>query len=188
MGFIYFFASAHAGPPLEIDHPGILDPGQWEIIFAGAAAGNDNVDIYQAALDVSVGLTKNIQISAAYPYVWVNPVGTSSDSDFANLSVGFKWRFVNTDRFQMAFAPEYAFGTTFSSAVVGIGDDKGIVFVPVNFEWNLVGDWTLNGEFGYVSTKEDFDGYGYGAAIGHPPGSRTQPDARTLRSCRHSFQ
>lgn len=160
-----------AGPPLVIDDPGILDCGQWEIIVAGSTVGTDNVDVYEIVLDVSVGLSANTQLSVAVPYVEANPAGDTSTRDISNPSVGFKWRFVNTDNLQVAFAPAYAFGITLSAALRGVGDTGNILFLPVNFEYAL-GNWTLNGEFGYVATEADFDGYAYGAAIGHPVGSK----------------
>jgi hypothetical protein len=66
---IVFFAhvpGAFAGPPLTIDDPGILDPGQWEIIGAVTGATSDTVDVYELPLlDVSYGLTPNTQLSAS---------------------------------------------------------------------------------------------------------------------------
>jgi len=38
--------AAQAGPPLSIDDPGILAPGQWEIIAAATAASTDSEDAY----------------------------------------------------------------------------------------------------------------------------------------------
>ena len=163
----------HGGPPLTIDDPGILDPGQWEIIVAGTASGTDNIDVYQAVLDVSYGLTRNTQVSAVMPYVYADSAGLSSHSHLGNLALGFKWRFYDGKSLQAAFAPGYAFGIVLSAALRGIGHDTHIRFLPMNFKYGL-GNWTLNGEFGYVSAQDDTDGFAYGAAIGHPVGSRTQ--------------
>ncbi len=166
--------AVHAGPPLTINDPGILDSGQWEIIGAVTGSGTDNIDIYQAILDVSVGLTENTQLSAVYPYAWVDPTGDDSHTHFGNLAIGFKWRFYDGERLQLAFAPAYAFGIVLSAALRGIGNDTDILFLPVNFASSLGGDWTLNGEFGYVSTQDDTDGFGYGIAIGYPVGAKTR--------------
>jgi hypothetical protein len=163
-----------AGPPLAIDDPGILDPGQWEIIAALSMASADVGDVYEAPiLDVSYGLSANTQVSASMPYVFANPSDDSSASEFGNLAVGFKWRLYNDERLQIAFAPGYAFGIRVSAAIRGVGDDTDILFLPVNFEYAL-GNWTVNGEFGYASVKSGTDGWGYGAALGHPLGERTQ--------------
>ena len=171
---IYHAGAVHAGPPLTIDDPGILDSGQWEIIGAVTGSGTDDINVYQAVLDVSVGLTENTQLSAVYPYVWADPAIGDSHTQFGNLAVGFKWRFYDAERLQLAFAPAYAFGIVLSAALRGIGDDTDILFLPVNFAWSLGGDWTLNGEFGYVSTKADTDGFGYGVGMAHPFGAKTQ--------------
>lgn len=159
-----------AGPPLAIDDPGVLDPGQWEFIVAGTMASSNEGEAYEAPLlDVSYGLTPNTQASVAIPYVFVSPDNGSSDSDLGNLSIGYKWRFINNDRLQVAFAPAYAFGIRLSAALRGIGDDTDIAFLPLNFQYEI-GDWSLNGEFGYVSVQSGDDALGYGAALSIPVG------------------
>jgi hypothetical protein len=165
---------AKAGPPLTIDDPVILDPGQWEIIGAVSSARRDSGSFYQLPLlDVSVGLTENTQLSANMPYVLVNPTGEPSKWDFGNLVLGFKWRFVHTENLQVAFAPAYAFGLTASAALLGVGNAENITLLPLDVEYAL-GNWTLNGEIGYANVDGDRDGWVYGAAIGHPFGERTQ--------------
>jgi hypothetical protein len=162
-----------AGPPLAIDDPGVLDPGQWEIIVAGAMASTNEGEVYEAPiLDVSYGLTPNTQASVAIPYVFVSPDQGGSDSDLGNLSIGYKWRFVNNDRLQVALAPAYAFGITASAALRGIGDDTDILFVPVEIQLEM-GNWSLNGEWGYVSLESGDDAWGYGVALTHPVGMQT---------------
>jgi hypothetical protein len=162
-----------AGPPLAIDDPGILDPGQWEIIAAVTMASTNEGDAYEVPiLDVSYGLTSNTQVSVVLPYVFVDPVNDSSDSDFANLAIGYKWRFINNDKLQAAFGVGYAFGIGVSAAKRGVGDDTDILFLPLELQYEI-GDWSLNGEWGYVSLESGGDGWGYGAAVSRPVGQRT---------------
>jgi len=166
---------ANAGPPLFIDDPGILDPGQWEIIVAASTAkAKDGAQATELpVLDVSVGLTENTQISVAYPYVFVDPVDAPSDSEFGNLAVGFKWRFYNSENLQISFAPGYLFGISLTAATLGVGSDTAIVALPVNFEYAF-GDWTLNAELAYAVIREAEDEVVYGVALGHPVGKRTR--------------
>ena len=121
---------------METEDPGILDPGTWEFIVASTATAiKDGPDVYEfPILDVSYGLTESVQISATYPYVWVDPPDGSSDSDFGNLSVALKWRFWNSERLQLAFAPVHSFGINVSRAVFGFGEDKDATFVPISME------------------------------------------------------
>lgn len=174
MIFFAHLPGAFAGPPLTIDDPGILKPGQWEIIGAATGATSQAVDVYELPLlDVSYGLTANTQLSMSLPYVFANTVDEPSHRHPSNLAVGFKWRFLNQNKLQVAFAPAYAFGIRASAARRGIGDDDGILFLPVNFQY-VVGHWTVNGEFGYASVINNADALAYGAAFGHPVGQRTQ--------------
>jgi hypothetical protein len=162
-----------AGPPLAIDDPGILDPGQWEIIVATTMASTKEGEAYEAPLlDISYGLTPNTQVAASLPYVFVSPKHESSSSDFGNLAIGYKWRFINNNKLQVAFAPAYAFGIRLSAALRGIGDDTNIVFLPLELQYEI-GDWSLNGEWGYVSLESGGDGWGYGTALSRPVGQRT---------------
>jgi hypothetical protein len=169
--FCLFTGPAVAGPPLFIDDPGILDPGQWEIIVASSIAeekgGGKATEL--PVLDVSLGISENAQISAAYPYVVVDPDGAPSESDFGNLEIGFKYRLYNSENLQIAFAPGYAFGISLTAATLGVGNDTPVTLLPVNLEYAL-GDWTLSAELAYAAVQRDEDEVAFGGAIGYPLG------------------
>jgi hypothetical protein len=96
-------------------------PAGWEIIIAAAVSSTDAIDVYEApVLDVSYGLSTNIQISARMPYVSVDREDGGSASDHGHLELGFKWRFLHDDRLQLAVAPLYLFGFSASAAKRGI--------------------------------------------------------------------
>lgn len=162
-----------AGPPLAIDDPGVLAPGQWEIIVASTMASTPEGHAWEAPLlDVSYGLTPNTQASIAVPYVFVSPEDRRSGSDVGNWSIAYKWRFANTDKLQLAFAPTYTVGISVSAAARGVGDDSDILFLPLNFQYDM-GEWSLNGELGYAHIKSGSDGWGYGGALSRPVGDNT---------------
>lgn len=170
-----FMGQPLAGPPLTTDDPGITDFREWEIIAAATGATSDAVDVYQLPLlDISYGLTPNTELSASLPYVFADVAGARSDNDLGNLAVGFKWQFLNRENVQLSFAPIFAFGIRASAAQRGVGADDGILFLPVNFQYTIGGEWTVIGEFGYASVKNNADALGYGVAFGHPIGRRTQ--------------
>jgi hypothetical protein len=163
-----------AGPPLAIDDPGVLNPGQWEIIGAVTGAGTASTDVFEVPLaDVSYGLTPKTQLGVTLPFAHANVDGEEADRSFSNVTLAFKWQFASREAFQVSFAPGYAFGLSAAAARRGVGNDSGILFLPVNFEY-AVGEWTVNGEFGYASVKDDVDALAYGAAFGHPIAQRTQ--------------
>lgn len=67
---------AHAGPPLTIDDPGILDPGALELILASAGEDRKSGRVIQRPiLDVSLGLTENTQIAMLIPWQLERPDG-----------------------------------------------------------------------------------------------------------------
>lgn len=158
-----------AGPPLSIDDPGILDPGQLEAIVGTSLVSTEAGDYHQVpVLDLSLGIIQDyVQVSLVYPFVYAAPNDGGSTSDFGNPEVGVKWRFLSSDRLQMAFAPYYAFGVSSSKAELGIGDDTDVMVLPVNMEYQVNEKWRLNGEVRYASVADGADHWGYGAAIAH---------------------
>lgn len=129
----------------------------------------DSGNAYQAPLlDVSLGLIADrVQIAAAYPYVYTDPDHDSSESDFGNLELGIKWRFWNSDKFQVAFAPVYAFGVSRKTALRGIGDDTDVAAFPLALEYQINDRWRLNTSAGYASVDKGDDKWDYGAALAY---------------------
>jgi len=169
LALLHAFSPASAGPPLSIDDPGILDPRQLEVITATTVTSTDSGEYYQAPLlDISLGVIQDyVQVAVVYPYVHVAPDDGGSEWDFGNLEVGVKWRFLNGDRLQMAFAPTYAFGVTRSAAIKGVGDDTDVLVIPVNAEYQINSTWRLNGQALYASVKNGNNKWGYGASAAY---------------------
>lgn len=158
-----------AGAPLSTEDPGILPQGEWEIIGAATAASAGGGDTYQASLlDVSLGvITDKVQIAVAYPYVITNPDGSGSESDFGNLSLGIKWRFWDSDKLQVAFAPGYTFGVSHKAAQQGIGEETDVAAFPLAAEFQINKQWRFNTSVGYVSVDGAEDEWSYGAALAY---------------------
>jgi hypothetical protein len=169
LALLSVIGSASAGPPLSTEDPGILERGQWEIISAVTATSVDSGNSYQSPLlDISLGvIADQVQIAAAYPYVYTDPDDDSSESDFGNLELGIKWRFWNSDKLQVAFAPVYAFGVSRRTALAGIGDSGDVVVLPLAAEYQINHQWRLTGSAGYASVDEGEDEWGYGAALAY---------------------
>ncbi len=166
---------AVAGPPLVIDDPGILDPGQWEFIAAVTGESTSAGEVYELpVLDVSYGLTPDVQVSVVYPYVRADASGASSDSDFGNLEIAVKWRFWNTDELQVSLGSGYQFGVSSRDAAQGFGADQDTLSLPLDLEYALGNAWRLNAELAYAVVADGGDEWGYGVAIAHPLGARTQ--------------
>jgi len=167
--FLVFCKSpeALAGPPLSIDDPGVLDPGRWEIIGATTLTSGSDGDYWQAPLlDVSLGVIEDhIQIGFVSPYAHADSGDESLQSDFGNAEIGVKWRFLKTERLQMALAPYHAFGVSSRTADKGVGDENDATVVPINAEYRVNDQLSLNGEIRYVSVDKSENAWGYGAAV-----------------------
>ncbi len=163
-----------AGPPLTMDDPGILAPGQWEIIAAGTFASSSAGDVYQAPLlDVSLGVIEDsVQVALVLPWEHVSFDGSSSVTDFGNVEFGVKWQFFNRDRLQVAVAPYRIFGVSGATAEKGIGDDRDATVIPLDAQYQLGEAWTLNGEIAFANFHGGDDAWEYGVALAYAPGAR----------------
>lgn len=165
--------SAQAGPPLTIEDPEILDPGQWEIIVASTLEKRESGKTYELPLlDVSYGVSENIQVAFVAPRIVSDPKGESKRSDFGISEIGIKWRFYNENNLQIAFAPLYEFNLRDGAVDRGIVDDANAWTVPLTFQydWN---DWTFLADVGYTIARGDEDGLAYGFAVSRPVSERT---------------
>ena len=69
-------ATAWPGPPMIGEDPGILEPGQWEIIVAMNGESRPSTESAELpVLDVTYGLTPNTQISVLLPRQHIEPRG-----------------------------------------------------------------------------------------------------------------
>ncbi len=173
MALVAGAGAALAGPPLTTEDPGILDPGQLELIVAATVSATDSGKTQELPVfDLSLGIHQALQLSAALPYVRSDPDAGPADSDFGNLQLGLKWRFLDTDRAQLAFAPLYAFGVSVTKEITGLGHGNDVLLLPLTAELALGGDWRLTADAGYGIVRGDRDGLGYGAYLGRPLGRR----------------
>ena len=165
---------ALAGPPLSIDDPGVLAPWHWEIIGATTLTSGSDGDYWQApVLDISLGIVQDyVQVGFVYPYANASPDIGSSQSDFGNAELGVKWRFLNNERLQMAFAPYHAFAVSGGTAAKGIGYNEDATVLPINAEYSINDRWSLNGEVSYVSIDNDENAWGYGVAAAYAANER----------------
>lgn len=163
-GLVLSTSTSLAGPPLSIDDPGILDPGKFEVILAAAVETRPSGDSFLLPiLDVSLGVSENIQVAAVATRVVSDPDDGSSKSDFGPGAVGAKWRFLNRDALQMSVAPFYE-GLLRPGA-----EDRGVIelentwVLPVELQYDFE-HWTFNTEVGYAFEREEW-AYGVAATV-----------------------
>lgn len=166
--------SALAGPPLSIDDPGILDPLQLEIIAAVTSTNTDSGDLLQLPLlDLSLGVIEDyLQVGVAFSHVHARPNEGKSELDSGSTSLALKWRFVNSEKLQMSFAPYYVFGVSRSAESRGIGDNADVAVFPVNAEHGINEKWRLNGEMSYARVQGGEAYWHLGAAVAYAANSR----------------
>ncbi|MGI9308991.1 MAG: hypothetical protein ACR2P6_07000 [Gammaproteobacteria bacterium] len=162
-------SAALAGPPLAIDDPGILEPGQWEIIVATAAEYRSSVDSYELPIsDNSYGLTENTQLSFVVARQVLYPdEGGETQSDWGFGEVGYKWRFYNDNGVQLALSPVYSFALSDSSKRRGIIDDINVLNIPLVGSLEIA-DWTFGAQLAYAITSVSTNAWDYGISAAYP--------------------
>jgi hypothetical protein len=160
--------AASAGPPLNVDDPGILNPGQWEIIIAAAGDMRSSGDSWELPIsDNSLGLTQNTQLSFAISRQIYYPDQGESQSDWGMGEVGYKWRFFSSDTIQLALAPAYSFPVSSSSKRRGLVEDVRVLSLPVVGSIEL-GAVTVGAQLGYAITSTSTNAWDYGISAGYP--------------------
>lgn len=160
--------SANAGPPLPLEDPGMLEPGQWEIIAAVTSEKTSVDKTWQVpVLDISLGITPDIQVSAVIPRAVHELRGESSKSGLGIGELGIKWLAWSEGGLDIALAPAYEFNLSDSSKDRGVIEDTHALTLPVVVE-KALGDWAIGGQFGYVWVQDDRDELGWGIYATHP--------------------
>jgi hypothetical protein len=164
----------HAGPPLTLEDPDILEPGQWEIILASTYERRKSGTAYELPLlDVSLGLSTNIQASAVLARAGSKPRGESGKSDLGLAEFSIKWRFLETERLQLAFAPLYEFPARSGAVDRDVIDDERALVLPLVAEYGWL-VWRINTQLGYVAARNEPDGWTWAVAGARPLGERVE--------------
>lgn len=156
------FRPAVAGPPLTTDDTGILDPGQFEVIWAASLENTPGGDTWEMpVLDVSLGVARNLQISAVASRLIDDPDDGTRRSDFGNAQIGFKWRFLDSERLSAAVAPLFQSDIRSGAVERGVTEDTDVIAIPFVFEYRW-SEWRLNVEAGYGFAQDERDEWLYG--------------------------
>ncbi|HMB59234.1 MAG TPA: hypothetical protein VKN35_04915 [Xanthomonadales bacterium] len=167
-------ADSRAGPPLAIDDPGILDPGQWEFILAVDGVDFEFAKAYNLPIvDVSYGVTENSQLSFSLPRIQTHPAGGEKQSGLGFASIGYKWRFFSNGTTDWAIAPSYNFPASHQVIQKGGPEDIRALAVPLLYSRSM-GNWTALGQLGFNLGSDGSQAWDFGVALTHPLGSRTE--------------
>ena len=167
-------SNALAGPPLVTDDPGILDPGMWEMIVAVAGEdGSEESVFHMPMLDVSLGLSRNTQLSFLLPYTVVKPAGGDRQSGLRHAGLGYKWRFVSASKWEWAIASNYTLPVKNKFKAEDGSVDARVLSLPLLGSY-ISGDWTWNGQIGWNLSNHGDRYWDFGLSLGHPFGDAVQ--------------
>lgn len=164
----WMMVPAVAGPPLSIDDPDILEPGQFEVILAGTVEKGASERVWELPLvDLSFGLTPQVQLSAVASRIVLDPDDGSRKSDFGTGSIGLKWRFIEAAALQVSVAPFFETELREGAVERGVVEDVETWTLPVQGQYEF-GSWRLNGELAYTAARGAMDEWAFGVAASWP--------------------
>lgn len=138
LSMLLYGSGAVAGPPLSIDDPGILEIGEAQVIVAGTVEERDSgTAYYLPILDISCGLSPNVQMSVTATRAVTGPDASESKSDFGPAAIGVKRRFPDRDGLQMAIAPFFETSLRDGAEDRGVIDDVNAWVIPVNLQYEF---------------------------------------------------
>lgn len=157
--------SALAGPPMETEDTGMLDPGAWEFIVSVTADQRDSADFYELpGAEVSYGLNADSQVTVGLSRFELRADGEQSKSDLGYLGLEYKYRLWQGQQVTWVVVPGYSFPVTSSGSDRGIFDDVRVLALPVVASWEE-GRWGLTGQLVYELTSTGPNAWVYGTML-----------------------
>jgi hypothetical protein len=150
------FGCGHAfggSPPLITDDPETPGLGGWEInITSSFEHTHDGTARENPLFDINYGLTSDHdQLAVQFAVLSIDPDNAESESGISDLSVAYKYRFLEEDQgigWMVSTYPQVSSPT--GNASLGLGSGQTEILIPFEFEKHFCGDkgW-INPEIGY---------------------------------------
>lgn len=138
-------SSAIAGPPFATDDPEPTELRHWEIYLYGSGTKSGGVLDGAGGIDLSYGLTTEVQLSATLPVNFVRDRGTRAG--LGDIEVGVKYRFYRDEASGVSVA---IFPRVFlPTAGKRFGTGRAQLLLPVWAQKDF-GPWSLFGGGGYT--------------------------------------
>lgn len=115
-------SSAFAAHPLVTDDTGTQGVKGNQIEFSTDWTQNAGGKTRVAELTYTRGLTDDLDIALTIPGIYGAP--RQQPTGFNDLSIGAKWRFLDTDQFSLGIKPEWTPATANSARGLGNGKDS----------------------------------------------------------------
>jgi hypothetical protein len=166
--------SAVSSPPMAMDDPGTPGHMGIEVNFVGTAERVGTGRGLEGLLDANYGIGDRIQLKYERPYVTSHWPDEPQQRGLGATVVGVKWRFMDSNGWQMAFYPAVSLNDAFTEK-----DEQGnpvereghLAYFPLLISRTVAREYTLAANFGYSHntdhlTKDCIIAFGLGRALG----------------------
>jgi hypothetical protein len=159
-----------------LDNTGTAAAGTVEfILYSSGESRDSNKSAELPGLEIAYGLTANTELNVVLPRQVSDGVtiideetGTSEPKRDAGLgegAVGWKWRFLESDSYALAFAPVFLFPLSDAAQIRGLVQDSYQLDLPLLASWTK-GPWELTGQVSYSWLSNDLNNVFVGASVG----------------------
>lgn len=163
-----------SSPPMAMDDPGTPGHMGVEVNFVGTAERVGNGRGMETLLDANYGIGDRIQLKYERPYVTMSEDGVPQQSGLGATVVGVKWRFLDSNGWQLAVYPAYSFNDAFTLKDAEGNPQEGeghLAYFPLLLSKEVGRDYTVAANFGYSHntdhlTKDYVVAFGLGRTLG----------------------
>ncbi len=170
-------AVAQGGPPLLTDDPGTPGDGHYEINTAVTARYRKDQQEYAAPLiDLNFGITERGQLKIEVPQAFIHADGSHAKSGLGEITVGFKWRFIDQDAnnpMSVSIYPQFTFAPSSRSKALGLAEHGVGALLPIEVSIDF-GQFSAGAEVGHVLRTQNPDETLYGAVLGWRVSNKTE--------------
>jgi hypothetical protein len=176
-------ARALAGPPYNTDDPEPVEYRHWEFYLASQHSyARDGWTGTAPHFEANYGVAPNVQLHIIAPMAYSGPKDGRSAYGFGDTELGFKYRFVQEQKWvpQIGTFPFLEVPT--GSRSLGLGNGTAQIFLPLWLQ-KSIGSWTTYGGaglwfdaahvkqrwwyFGWLVQRRIFEGFTLGTEIFH---------------------
>jgi hypothetical protein len=169
-------AWAQGGPPMVTDDPATPGDGHWEVNLGAIGTRTPgHWEIAAPDADINYGWGERVQLKVDVPWLTTRDDGQHWKSDFGDIGLGVKWRFLDQDEAGVSVStyPQYNRHILESSIRRGITTDGHQVFLPVEVA-RETGGLSVAAELGRNFVQGGASQWQAGVVAGHACGGEVE--------------
>ena len=162
---------------MVMDNTGTTAAGDVEfILYSSGESRDSNKTAELPGIEIAYGLTANMELNFVLPRQVsdgvtiideeTGPSPPKRDAGLGEGGIGWKWRFLESRSYALAFAPAFLFPISEAAQIRGLVQDSYQLDLPLLASWTN-GSWELTGQLSYSWLSNDLNNIFVGASAGY---------------------